>query len=106
MNSEMLHIGFISPGPATWPHYDAFMALVPDFVRFDFQGLGLYGNSLYEITGKKNEIVERIGQLAEEKKWHAVIVIGAPTEVMNPGLLADLQSSLTVPVTKIGRAHV
>ena len=85
----MLNIGFVSPGPATWPHYDGFMQLVPDFVEFDFQGLGLFGQSLYEIIGKKQEIVRRVSELATAKKWHAVILIGAPTEVMNPGLFAN-----------------
>jgi len=99
MAVEQLNIGFISPGPATWPHYDSFMALIPEFVRFDFQGLGLYGKSLYEIAGTKAEIVSRIGELAITKPWHAVIVIGAPTEVMNPGLFTDLKSALKIPVT-------
>ena len=99
MASDTLNIGFISPGPATWPHYDSFMAVVPDFVKFDFHGLGLYGQSLYQIAGKKAEIVSRISELALAKQWRAVIVIGAPTEVMNPGLLADLKSTLKIPVT-------
>jgi hypothetical protein len=48
--------------------------------------LGLYGKSLYEITGKKAEVVSKISDLAIAKRWQAVIVIGAPMEVMNPGL--------------------
>ena len=103
---DHLNIGFISPGPATWPHYDSFMELVPPFVHFDFQGLGLYGSSLYEITGKKHEIVKRVPALADEKNWHAVIVIGAPTEVMNPGLFGDLQAALKIPLTTALSASV
>ena len=106
MVAEQLNIGFISPGPAIWPHYDSFMALIPEFVRFDFQGLGLYGKSLYEITGKKATIVSKISDLAIAKRWHAVIVIGAPTEVMNPGLLVDLKSALKIPVTTALSASV
>lgn len=106
MAAQQLNIGFISPGPATWPHYDSFRAVIPEFVKFDFQGLDLYGKSLYEITGKKAEIVSRIGELALAKPWHAVIVIGAPTEVMNPGLFADLKASLTIPVTTALSASV
>ena len=71
---DNLNIGFVSPGPATWPHYDSFMGLVPGEVKFDFQGLCLYGQSLYEITGKKAEIVSRIAALAKTKQWAAVIV--------------------------------
>ncbi|HWH76450.1 MAG TPA: hypothetical protein VNT76_03725, partial [Candidatus Binatus sp.] len=69
------------------------MEIVPDFVRFDFHGLELYGNSLYQITGKKSEIVARIHELATTHSWHGVVVIGAPTEVMNPGLLDDLTAA-------------
>ncbi|MPZ75408.1 MAG: hypothetical protein GEU77_02695 [Deltaproteobacteria bacterium] len=106
MATVELKIGFISPGPATWPHYSSFAELVPAEVKFDFQGLGLYGQSLYEITGKKAEIVSRIGELARAKDWHAVVVIGAPTEVMNPGLSDDLKSALNVPVTTALSASV
>lgn len=106
MAAAQLSIGFISPGPATWPHYDSFMALIPELVTFDFHGLGLYGNSLYEITGKRAEIVSRVSKLALAKQWDAVIVIGAPTEVMNPGLLADLKSALKIPVTTALSASV
>lgn len=106
MVAEQLNIGFISPGPATWPHYDSFMALIPEFMTFDFQELGLYGKSLYEITGKKTEIVSRINELALAKRWHAVVVIGAPTEVMNPGLFADLKAAVTIPVTTALSASV
>src|SRR5688572_17283803 len=106
MAAQQLNIGFISPGPVTWPHYDSFMAMIPESVKFDFQGLGLYGKSLYEISGKKSEIVSRVAGLAIAKPWHAVIVIGAPTEVMNPGLFADLKASLTIPVTTALSASV
>ena len=106
MAAEQLNIGFISPGPATWPHYDSFMTVIPEFVKFDFQGLGLYGKSLYEITGKKSEILARVAELAMAKQWHAVIVIGAPTEVMNPGLCADLKACLTIPMTTALSASV
>ncbi len=82
------------------------MKLVPDSVKFDFQGLGLFGQSLYEIIGKKQEILRRVTELAAEKKWHAVILIGAPTEVMNPGLFAALKAVLQIPVTTALTASV
>lgn len=106
MVPPQLNIGFISPGPATWPHYKSLAAIVPNFVRFDFRGLGLYDKSLYEIAGKQSEIISRVTESARAKDWHAVIVIGAPTEVMNPGLLADLKAALTIPVTTALAASV
>jgi len=75
------------------------MKLVPSFVQFDFQGLGLFGRSLYEIGGKKQEIVGRVAELAAARKWQAAILIGAPTEVMNPGLFGELKAALPIPVT-------
>ena len=103
---ELLHIGFVSPGPATWPHYEGFMKLTPAFVKFDFQGLELFGQSLYEIGGKKRQVVRHVAELAAEKKWHAVILIGAPTEVMNPGLFGDLKAAVQIPVTTALTASV
>ena len=82
------------------------MKLVPDFVEFDFQGLELFVQSLYEITGKKPEVVRGVTELAAEKKWHGVILIGAPTEVMNPGLFADLKAAVQIPVTTALTASV
>ena len=104
--TQTLKIGFVSPGPATWPHYDGFMKLVPDFVKFDFRGLELFGQSLYEIIGKKQEVVRRASELAAETKWDAVILIGAPTEVMNPGLFSELKAALHIPVTTALTASV
>jgi len=106
MADAVLTVGFVSPGPATWPHYDGFMKLVPEFVKFDFQGLGLFGQSLYEIIGKKQEVVRRVSELAANRKWDAVILIGAPTEVMNPGLFGELKTALQIPVTTALTASV
>jgi hypothetical protein len=82
------------------------MKLVPEFVRFDFQGLGLFSQSLYEIIGKKQQVVRRVSELAAGKKWDAVILIGAPTEVMNPGLFGELKAALPIPVTTALTASV
>ncbi len=99
MPNGQLKIGFVSPGPATWPHYDSFTKLLPADVTLDFHGLQLYGASLEEIAGKKSEIVRRIDELARLQDWAAAIVIGAPTEVFNPGLFGALESALAIPVT-------
>ena len=99
MPKEPLKIGFVSPGPATWPHYESFTKLLPADVTLDFHGLQLYGASLEEIAGKKSEILRRVDELARRHEWSAAIVIGAPTEVFNPGLLDALVSELEIPVT-------
>jgi Arylmalonate decarboxylase len=92
-------IGFVSGGAGSMPHYNSFLPIVPKEIEIDFQGLELYGKSLYEIANKKDYIVGRVAQLAEQHDWRGVILTAAPTEVLNPGLFAALQSALSVPFT-------
>jgi len=92
-------IGFVSGGASSMPHYNSFLPMVPAEVELDFQGLQLYGNSLYEIGGKKETIVRRVGEFVLNREWDGVIVTAAPTEVLNPGLYDALQAVLSVPFT-------
>lgn len=99
-------IGFVSGGASSMPHYDSFTPLIPPDVEIDFQGLGLYGASLYEIADKKETIVQRVRDLAVKHTWNGVIVTAAPTEVLNPGLYEAFEAALPVPFTTALRACV
>ena len=92
-------IAFVSCGPATRSHYGSMAPVIPRDVSVEFKGLDLYGNNLYEIEGKKNLIVEKTKGLVETYRWDGIMVTAAPPEVLNPGLLDDLRTSLSVPVT-------
>jgi len=92
-------IGFVSGGKQSMPHYASFTPLVPQDVRIDHEGLGLYGASLYEIGDKRETIVRRVKELAAEHGWDGVIVTAAPTEVLNPGLYDALKATLAMPFT-------
>jgi hypothetical protein len=92
-------IGFVSGGAASMPHYNSFVPMVPKEVEIDFQGLELYGNSLYEIADKKETIVRRVSEFVTNRQWQGVIITAAPTEVLNPGLYDSLKSALSVPFT-------
>jgi hypothetical protein len=92
-------IGFVSGGASSMPHYQSFLPLVPREIELDFQGLHLYGDSLYEIAKQKALIVRRVRDFATERNWRGVILTAAPTEVLNPGLYADLSAALSVPFT-------
>jgi maleate cis-trans isomerase len=92
-------IGFVSGGAASMPHYSSLLPLVPTEVKIDFQGLELYGESLYQISDKKEIIITRIQKLLATRQWDGVIVTGAPTEVLNPGLFQELQTTLSIPFT-------
>src|SRR5258706_1861992 len=99
-------IGFVSGGKSSMPHYASFTPLVPRDVRIDHRGLGLYGESLYEIADKKETMVGRVEELAAELDWDGVIVTAAPTEVLNPGLYGGLKSALEIPFTTALHASV
>lgn len=99
-------IGFVSCGPATRPHYRSLGPIVPTGVRLDFRGLELYRDDLYEIEGKKDAIVKGVRDLQNEFRWDGIVVTAAPPEVLNPGLFADLQAALEVPVTTALKACV
>jgi hypothetical protein len=92
-------IGFVSGGSSSMRHYDSFLPLIPRELEIDFQGLELYRESLYEIADKKEIILPRIKDLAADRGWHGVMIGGAPTEVLNPGLFEDLRASLNIPFT-------
>jgi maleate isomerase len=92
-------IGFVSAGAGSMPHYASFLPIVPKEIDLDFQGLELYGNSLYEIADKKAVIVQRVADLAAQRNWHGVIVTAAPTEVLNRGLYDALKAALSIPFT-------
>jgi hypothetical protein len=92
-------IGFVSGGAGSMPHYKSFLPLVPSEISIDFQGLELYGQSLYEIADKKEIIVKRVQEMVTSGRWNGAIITAAPTEVLNPGLFQDLQAALSVPFT-------
>jgi hypothetical protein len=92
-------IGFVSGGSSNMPHYNSFLPIVPKEIEIDFQGLSLYGKSLYEIADKKDVILGRIKQFIAERHWDGLILTAAPTEVLNPGLVDDLKAAVSIPFT-------
>jgi len=92
-------IGFVSGGSSSMPHYNNFLPMVPQGVEIDFQGLQLYGKSLYEIGDKKDVILSRVKEFIAERKWDGLILTAAPTEVLNPGLYDDLKAVVSIPFT-------
>ena len=92
-------IGFVSAGSGSMPHYNSFLPIVPKEIAIDFQGLELYGRSLYEIADKKEIILGRVKEFIAERNWDGLILTAAPTEVLNPGLFADLKAAVSIPFT-------
>jgi maleate cis-trans isomerase len=73
--------------------------VIPGDVSVEFHGLDLYGNNLYEIEGKKKQIIEKTKDLVKTHRWDGIMVTAAPPEVLNPGLFDDLKAALSIPVT-------
>jgi hypothetical protein len=92
-------VGFVSGGASSMPHYNSFLPIVPSDVNLDFQGMQLYGKSLYEIADKKDVILRRVKEFIAARKWDGLILTAAPTEVLNPGLYGALQAELSIPFT-------
>jgi arylmalonate decarboxylase-like protein len=92
-------IGFVSGGASSMPHYNSFLPIVPKEVEIDFQGMQLYGKSLYEIADKKEIILRNVQEFIKDRKWNGLILTAAPTEVLNPGLYDALKAALSIPFT-------
>lgn len=92
-------IGFVTPISSSSPHFEPFRALLPPEVEMEFDGLGIVRGSLESLRGVGDLVVETSARLAREHAWQGVIVSGAPVEVFNPGLLAQLKDAVDVPVT-------
>jgi maleate isomerase len=96
---QTIRVGFVTPISSNSPHFEPFKAFIPAHVEMDFEGLGIVRGPLESLRGTGDVVVETSARLVRERGWQGVIVSGAPVEVMNPGLLKRLQTTLAVPVT-------
>ena len=92
-------IALITCGPMSRSHFAGVGPLVPPGVVVDIESLQLYSDDLYAIEHRKSAILSKIKTLQEQHKWDGVMLVAAPTEVLNPGLFQALQSELEIPVT-------
>jgi hypothetical protein len=92
-------IALISCGPKSRSHFSGVGPLAPPGTVVDIEALEIYSDNLYTIENKKPLILQQIKDLVQEHKWDGVMLVAAPTEVLNPGILADLQAALDIPVT-------
>jgi maleate cis-trans isomerase len=95
--TNKIRIGFISASGATSPHFDAFRALIPGDVAFDFEGLGLERGSLYVAEARAQATISS-AQTVEQRGCAGIVVSGAPAEVLNPDLQQRLEGAVRVPI--------
>jgi maleate cis-trans isomerase len=101
-----MRIAFVSSGKGSRPHFASLTPLIPADVDVEYKGLELYGDSLYASADKKQEILRKIQGFVTESRLDGVMVTGAPTEVLNPGLMVDLRAAFDVPVTTALNASI
>jgi len=104
--SVRARIAFVSPRSASSTHYDSFKPIIPSDVQMDFYGLELAGQSLYELEGKKDTIVQSAVELCAKQRWESAIFSGAPVEVLNPGFFDALRARLSIPITSALSASI
>ncbi|MDA0798316.1 MAG: aspartate/glutamate racemase family protein [Chloroflexi bacterium] len=92
-------IGYISANNRWGKHYDEFMKLVPDGVKVQIEGLGLYTTHLTELAGKTDVHVAKTTELAAANDWAGIAVMGAPVEVQNPDLPRKIREAVSIPVS-------
>ena len=85
--------------------------LLPQNVRIDNVGLGLAEgdfsvDSQSGVRGQKEVYLTRTLEFARERQWHGAVISGAPGELLNPGLLEDLEAVLTIPVATAVSASI
>ncbi|MDA1173982.1 MAG: hypothetical protein O2826_05620, partial [Chloroflexi bacterium] len=88
-------IGYISANNRWGKHYDEFMKLVPDGVKVQIEGLGLYTTHLTELAGKTDVHVAKTTELAAANDWAGIAVMGAPVEVQNPDLPRKIREAVS-----------
>ena len=94
-----IHVGFVSPSNTWGAHYDDFLALVPDGVQVDIQPLGLYRTAVTELREAGGDHLAKTTQLAADRGWQGIAVMGAPMQVQNMDLADRLRAGTGVPVT-------
>ena len=98
-DASVTRIALITCGPMSRSHFAGVGPLAPPNTVVDIESLQLYSDDLYAIEHKKSAILEKIQALQKQHKWAGVMLVAAPTEVLNPGLFDALQEQLNIPVT-------
>ena len=107
MSTPVAKLGFLSANSRHGRHYDDFLRLVPEELALEMIPLGLWQDSLWDLAGKTDEHIELTTELARDKAWDGIALLGAPMQVQNPagypkafaqGRKDDLETSVSLPL--------
>jgi Arylmalonate decarboxylase len=98
-----VRIGFVVPRSSA-ESARRVRTVCPEDVQMERVGLGIAADdralgSLYDLRGAKEIYLRRAPRIAVERRWQGMAIGGAPVEVLNTGLLEELQARLAIPVT-------
>ena len=99
MSTPVAKLGFLSANSRHGRHYDDFLRLVPEELALEMIPLGLWQDSLWDLAGKTDEHIELTTELARDKAWDGIALLGAPMQVQNPDHIDKLRNQLPIPVT-------
>jgi maleate cis-trans isomerase len=90
-------IGFIGSSAPSSPHHDSFKAFIPADIDFTFVREAGAGDSLWDARDKLDALLEQSRKLIMQNHWDALIISGAPKEVLNANMTARLAAELPIP---------
>ena len=99
-------IGFIGSSSPASPHHDSFRAFIPKDIEFTFVQESGEKTSLYDARGKVDALIGQVQALIAERRWHGVVISGAPKEALNPGMWEQVSAQLSIPVSLALRSSV
>ena len=87
-------------------HYNGLLALVPEGVDLQTEGLSLWHESHRPQAELVDEYVQRAVALVEERQWDAIALPVAPNELLYPEAIQRIREAVSIPVTTALEASV
>lgn len=106
MATPEIQIGLLTPQTANRPHFENFKKLLPPEVSLAIEGLELVRSSLLDLQDKSDVVVSKALELKRKFPIQGVIVTGAPTAILNPGLESKVAAAVGLPVVTAVSAAV
>ncbi len=99
-------IAFLSGRGTRGRHYDGLLALVPEGVELEKEGLSLWHESHRPRAEIVDAYVNRAVTLVKERQWHGIVLPIAPNELLYPEAIQRVRGAVSIPVTTALEASI
>ncbi len=99
-------IAFLSGRGTRGRHYDGLLALVPEGVELEKEGLSLWHESHRPQAEIVDAYVNRALTLVKERQWHGIVLPIAPNELLYPEAIQRVRGAVSIPVTTALEASI